>query len=141
MTPLLLDDLKRDEGLRLSAYRDTVGRWTIGYGHAEEVTEGDTWTLDRAVAALHLDVATAIAELDKAFPWWRTLDDVRQDVMAELCFNMGVGTLSTFHGSLGFIRAGQWPQACTGLLTSKWAGQVGRRAERLATMIRTGARP
>jgi lysozyme len=141
MTPLLFDDLERDEGLRLTAYRDTGGRWTIGYGHGEGVSPGETWTTDQALGALHADVATAIHALDDAFAWWRTLDDVRQDVMVELCFNMGVGTLSRFVNTLGAIRRGDWATASADLLTSRWASQVGARGARLAAMLRTGARP
>ena len=141
MTPILLKDLERDEGLRLAAYQDGGGRWTIGYGHAEGVAEGDIWTEDQAMSALHLDVAAAATQLDKALPWWRSLDDVRQDVMAELAFNMGIGTLSTFHGTLGFIRERDFHQASVALLMSRWASQVGERATRLAAMMKTGARP
>ena len=141
MTPQLFDDLERDEGLRLTAYQDTVGRWTIGYGHAEGVQEGDVWSLNQAIDALHQDVARAVAQLDDTFPWWRSLDDVRQDVMVELIFNMGIGTLSTFVNTLRSIEAHNWPMASAGLLASKWAGQVGARATRLAAMMKTGARP
>jgi lysozyme len=141
MTPHLFNDLQRDEGLRLAAYQDGGGRWTIGYGHAEGVAEDDVWTEDQAMSALHVDVAAAVAQLDKAFPWWRSLDEVRQDVMVELAFNMGIGTLSTFHNTLGFIRDHEFHQASAALLMSRWASQVGERAARLASMMKTGERP
>jgi|TARA_R110002110_G_scaffold42549_5_gene133380 lysozyme len=32
--------LKHFEGLRLEAYQDSVGVWTIGYGHTKGVTQG-----------------------------------------------------------------------------------------------------
>ena len=69
------------------------------------------------------------------------VDDVRQDVMVELVFNMGIGTLSTFVNTLRAVEAHNWPMASAGLLASKWAGQVGARATRLAAMMKTGARP
>lgn len=30
------------EGLRLTAYQDSVGVWTIGYGHTKGVKKGQT---------------------------------------------------------------------------------------------------
>ena len=45
--PILISDLKRDEGLRLTAYKDTVGVWTVGYGHAH-VAPGTVWTQEQA---------------------------------------------------------------------------------------------
>ena len=140
MTSLLFNDLERDEGLRLTAYRDTVGRWTIGYGHAIGVREGDTWTINQAIDMLHTDVSLAVAGLDRDQPWWRKLDDVRQDVLVELAFNMGQGTLDTFHHALAAIQAGDWVEAAAQLRNSKWNGQVGARATRLEHMILTGTR-
>ena len=139
MTPQLFDDLKRDEGLRLTAYQDTLGVWTIGYGHAH-VAPGMIWTQAQADIQLHIDVARAAADLDHVLAWWRTLDDVRQDVMAELAFNMGIGALMTFHNTLGAVQHGDYAGAADGMAASLWARQVGARAGRLAAMMRTGAR-
>ena len=61
--------------------------------------------------------------------------------MVELAFNMGVGTLSTFVHTLEAVRTGRWDDAAAGLMASRWAGQVGARAARLAAMMKTGARP
>ena len=52
---------KRNEGCSLIAYRDSVGVWTIGYGHTNGVLPGDTctplkaelWLLDDLQNALH----------------------------------------------------------------------------------------
>ncbi len=138
-TPLIIDDLKRDEGCRLHAYQDTLGIWTIGYGHAH-VNPGTVWTQDEADSALAADVANVIHTLDARLSWWRKLDDVRQDVMAEMCFNMGFESLLGFKNTLAFIEAGNYGAASGGMLASKWASQVGARAERLAHMMKTGSR-
>ena len=139
MTPQLVDDLKRDEGLRLAAYRDTRGVWTIGYGHAG-VVPGAVWTLDEAEARLTADIAGKAAELDERVPWWRGLDDVRQDVLCNMAFNLGVEGLLGFADALRRIRAGDYAMASAQMLLSAWAGQVGERARRLAAMMKTGAR-
>ena len=139
MTPQLVDDLKRDEGLRLAAYRDTRGIWTIGFGHAG-VAPGAVWTLDKANAQLAADIAGMAAGLDRALPWWRGLEDVRQDVLCEMAFNLGVEGLLGFAGALRSVRAGDYAMASAQMLLSAWASQVGARARRLAAMMKTGAR-
>ena len=135
----MFDDLKRDEGLRLTAYQNTVGIWTVGYGHAH-VAPGTVWTRQEADDQLNADVATAATGLDHALPWWRSLDDVRQDALCELAFNMGTATLCAFHYALSALENGDYDTASAQFLLSKWAGQVGMRATRLAAMIKNGAR-
>ena len=149
-TPFLAQDLRRDEGLRLRAYPDPLSGaepWTIGYGHTGAgVREGLVWTPAEAETALIADIAQACERLDEQAPWWRALDDVRQDVLANMVFNMGwlnaAGThgLGTFQAALAAIRAGDWQSAHDELLASAWAREVGARARRLADQLLTGVR-
>jgi len=149
-TPFLAQDLRRDEGLRLQAYPDPLSGgdpWTIGYGHTgPEVRHGLSWTPAQAETALIADLAAACELLDRRAPWWRALDDARQDVLANLVFNMGwlnpAGThgLGTFQHALAAIRAGRWQEAHDALLDSAWAHQVGARARRLADQLLGGVR-
>ena len=154
MTPHLADDLKRDEGCKLVAYPDPISDlartgkgsgepWTIGVGHAH-VAPGTVWTQTQCDEALDEDICKAVALLDVHWPWWRALNDARQDVMVNLCFNMGWGDgtrgLSSFKRTLGYIRAGDFVRASEGLLASKWAKQVKGRSARLADQLRTGVR-
>lgn len=149
-TPFLTEDLRKDEGLRLRAYPDPLSGaepWTIGYGHTGPgVHLGLVWTEPQCEEALEADIAKACAILDNHAAWWRTLSDLRQDVLANLCFNMGwlnpAGThgLGTFHHTLAAIRLGNWQAAHDGLLASEWAKEVHGRAQRLATQMLTGER-
>lgn len=139
MTPLLAADIRRDEGERLTAYRDTLGIWTIGVGHAY-VQPGTVWTREQSAAQLAKDIASKVADLDKALHWWRGLNDARQDVLVNLCFNMGVNRLLGFKNTLAAVKAGRWRDAHDGMLNSKWADQVHGRAYRLATQMLTGVR-
>jgi lysozyme len=141
-TPYLLNDLRRDEGCRLTAYRDSGGVWTIGYGHTgPEVHANLTWTQAEAESHLAIDAGSAQRGLDTAIPWWRQLDDVRQDVLAEMAFNLGVEGLMGFTRMLKALGDDDYPAASAAMLLSKWANQVGDRATRLAAMMRTGVRP
>ena len=40
--------IKKFEGCELEAYQDSVGVWTIGYGHTKSVKEGDKINQDEA---------------------------------------------------------------------------------------------
>lgn len=140
-TENLIPDLMRDEGLRLSAYPDPLSGgqpYTVGFGHTGNVHPGTVWTPEQAVAALQADVAHVEALMDIQIPWWRQIDDIRQDVLVNMAFNIGVTGLAQFHNTLAAVKAGQWAQASAGMLHSAWATQVPNRAERLAEQMRTG---
>lgn len=144
-TPHLLDDLKADEGFRSVAYPDPLtgaSPWTIGYGHTGmNVQPGLTWTLEQAEQALGEDVATVKAELDRFFPWWRGLSDVRQDVLVNMTFNLGIGALRGFKDMLWALRRSDFMTAAQEMLNSEWAREVPKRAARLAEQMRSGERP
>lgn len=137
-TAHLIPDLKLDEGRRLTAYLDTVGVWTIGYGHTSGAHAGLVWTDTQALAALQHDVDVAISILDRQLPWWCSMNDARQDVLANMCFNLGWTKLSGFVNTLAAMKAGRWDEAAAHMLDSKWAKQVGERATRLAEQMRAG---
>lgn len=136
--PELIAQLKIDEGCRLTAYRDTVGVWTIGYGHAY-VQPGAVWTQAQAEAQLVEDVRKHNAELAERIPWIDDLDPVRRRVLQNMAFNLGINGLLGFRNTLEFVRTGQYERAAAGMLASKWAKQVGQRAVRLAQHMRTGS--
>ena len=130
----LLTQIKQDEGLRLTAYQDTLGNWTIGYGHTP-ATEGQVWTLADAEAALLDDVDRAANDVDMAFPWAEAMGVIRWSVLVNMAFNMGLSRLQEFHMALEAMQAGNYPEAATQMLNSLWASQVGDRAMRLAQQI------
>ncbi len=113
--------------------------WTIGFGQTGPgIQHGTVWTRAHAESALELSIAIATRALDADLPWWRNLDDVRQDVLANMCFNLGIGRLEGFHHTLAAVKAGNWQAAHEGMLASAWARQVGDRAVRLAKQMLTG---
>lgn len=136
--------LKPAEGWRRRPYRDTEGYLSIGCGRNLDAKGLHD---DEIALLLENDITEAIGNLDQHLPWWRELDRVRQLVLAEMSFNLGIGDAQTGKGLLGFvntlehIRNGRWEQAADGMLASKWSKQVGARADRLAAMMRTGEAP
>jgi lysozyme len=133
----LLDQLVAHEGLRLKPYRDTVGKLTIGVGRNLDdvgISKGE------ALGLLSNDVERVMEQLDQAIPWWAKLDGVRRAVLIDMGFNMGLGGLLGFKQTLSAVQSGDYQGAADGLLASKWATQVGQRAQDLARMMRTGVR-
>lgn len=128
----LVQDLTRDEGRRNRPYRDTRGVLTVGVGRNLSKPLSD------AVIDLLLDedIEEALASLDQHLPWWREHPPEVQRVLANMCFNMGIGTLLAFHRTLGFIQGRQYADAAEELMHSNYALQVGKRAERLAEILR-----
>ena len=131
----LVRQLVEHEGLRTDLYVDTVGKQTIGVGR--NLTDVGISQAE-ALMLLDNDIARAEAGLDRAFPWWREMSDVRQRVLCDMCFNLGLEKLRHFERTLSAMHRGDYAQAAVGMLSSKWAEQVGRRARRLAQMMETG---
>lgn len=86
--------IKHYEGMKLRAYKDMVGVWTIGYGHTgPEVHSGLVWTPEQAEQALRdrLDnefVPGVLKALTKR------PQPCELDAMVSLAYNVGVGAFS-----------------------------------------------
>lgn len=137
---LLVQELRRDEGVRYTPYEDTEGIPTVGVGHnlrAAPLGAGWSYPLTDAQVDVLLDqdLLNVFHDLDRSLSWWAQLCDVRQRVLANMCFNMGINGLMTFRNTLSAMREGRYADAAAGMLQSKWATQVGARAKRLADMM------
>lgn len=132
-THRLAQDLLRDEGLRLKPYRCTAGRLTIGVGRNLDdrgITEAE------ALSLLDNDIKSFWGQLMVKLPWVLHAPEAVQEVLVNMCFNLGLAGLLQFRQTLDHMQAGRYPEAAAELLRSKWAGQVGARAERLARKLR-----
>ncbi len=146
MRNLINTQLERHEGRpkkngRAYAYQDSEGFWTIATGRLIDVRKGGGLTDEECDYLLNNDVRRFEAELDAAIPWWKTLDPVRKRVLLDMAFNLGTNGLLQFKNTLAFVKAGQYDKAATGMLSSKWATQVGTRAITLSEMMRNGKDP
>jgi lysozyme len=86
-----LELIESFEGLRLQSYQDSVGVWTIGYGHTKGVKPGQTITQPQAEAFLQQDLGVAEAAvngLDEA------LTDNQFAALVSFTFNLGGGNLN-----------------------------------------------
>lgn len=142
--------VKESEGLRLAAYRCPAGALTVGYGHNCDASPvdgvnrlGDRITRQEAENLFRKDLTTAVWLTREALPWCLALDAARQAVLYDMCFNMGLGIpgksgLLSFQRTLDSIARGNYAAAAANMRASRWARQVGGRAERLARQMETG---
>lgn len=132
---LSIELLKVHEYLRLKPYRDTVGKLTIGYGRN---LEDDGITESEAGNMLLHDIDMISEELEKRIPFFTSLNDVRQAVLIDMAYNMGIHGLMEFTNMLQCIEKGDYVTASLAMLQSKWASEVGRRAADLSDLMTSG---
>jgi lysozyme len=135
--PRLIADIRSAESCRLSAYQDSVGVWTIGWGHAG-VAPGTVWTQQQADDQLQADLQIAALYAGHTQEWPFLDTSCRQNAVVELCFNMRSKWL-LFVNCRTAIRAQNWQEAHDQLLSSLWASQVhAQRADRIANYLLLG---
>ena len=84
-----LDLIKMFEGLRLEAYVDAVGIWTIGYGHTKGVRAGMVITEEKAEQFLREDLADAEGAVSRLVKV--PINGNEFSALASLVFNIGSG--------------------------------------------------
>lgn len=130
----LEEQLIKHEGLKLKPYLDTRGKLTIGIGRNLDdkgITKGEAHML------LCNDIFHATVALEEMIPNYPSLSPLRQRVLVDMCINLGVRGLKKFKKFLAAIEVGNFTVAAEEMLKSKWAGQVGKRATRLARWMET----
>jgi lysozyme len=129
----LAAQLLEDEGLRLKPYRCTAGRLTIGVGRN---LDDRGLTRAEALTLLDNDITDFWARLLAALPWLADAPEPVQEALLNMAFNLGVEGLLGFRQMLALTQAGDCAGAARAMLASRWAGQVGQRAARLAAQVR-----
>lgn len=135
----LEDMLLVHEGKKRFVYRCTSNALTIGVGRNIDPNKGGIGLSDDEILyMLRNDIKRVYDELDSNLPWFKDLDDVRQDVLQDMCFNMGISRLLNFRKMLAAVELGLYDRASDELLNSKYAEQVKGRALKLARMMKEG---
>jgi lysozyme len=139
----LRDTLKIDEGVKYEIYNDHLGYPTFGIGHLVVESDeehgkpvGTPVSEDRVNSVFEKDVAIMIDEAKKIFPNLEELPEEAQQVIVNMTFNMGRPRLSQFKKFIAGVNAGDWNKAAVEMMDSRWAKQVGARAERLRDRIK-----
>ena len=134
----LLAMLKRHEGVETHAYECSEGKVTVGVGRNIDQAGGMGLSDDEIDYLLQNDVERVIKELAAEYPWFSDLDDVRRHAMVDISFNLGATRLRLFKRALAAMETGNYKEAATEFLDSRWAKQVGSRALELTDMISSG---
>lgn len=130
----LLDYIKKNEGLRLTPYKCPKGYWTIGYGLNLETS----FTKEMAQCLLELKAHSIYSEVVRSCPWFLELNTVRQQVIMDMAYNMGVAGVLTFKKMIRAIIAKDYNRAGKEILDSNYHTDVGKRAELNAMLMMSG---
>jgi len=132
----LVEMIKVHEGVSHHVYKCPAGYETIGVGR--NISESGLGLSDEEIDYLLTnDIMRCYKELG-TFQWFVDLDENRQFAMIDMCFNLGLTRLLKFENMLAALNVKDWETAAEEALDSRWAQQVGNRAEKLADIIRTG---
>ena len=130
--------LRTDEGVRESAYTDSLGYLTIGVGRLIDARVGGKLSQDEIDYLLEHDLDRAEATAKALFPTFQALSDARKAVLLNMAHNLGQTRLAAFQRFREAVGAEDWGRAHDEMLDSRWADQVGERARRLARQLKEG---
>jgi len=122
------------EGMVLKPYKDTEGYTTIGVGRCLDTTG---ISKQEAMVLLENDIAKS-EEQARTFPWYKDLNEARQDVVISMIFNLGLNGFRKFKRMIAAIEHGDYAEAGNQMLNSQWSIQVGNRSLELAQMMVLG---
>ena len=126
---MLIDNIKKSEGFVDHIYKDHLGKDTIGYGTLMPLTEKECellliHRLDKLKDEI-FDKKSIVA----------LLSENRQDVIFEMCYQMGVRGVLNFKMMWKAIEQGDYKEASKQMLDSRWAEQTPQRAYKLARIM------
>jgi len=133
-------DLKDDEGFRATAYLDSEGRLTVGYGLCiDEAVPGAGIAEDEAEMIARMRARKVQRAVAAAVDGFDGLPDPVQRALVNMAYQMGVDGLRGFRNMLAAIDAGDYATAADEGLDSRWARQTPARAKKVTDMIRSAA--
>ena len=133
----LMGQLNIDEGRRNKLYKDTAipPKWTIGVGRN---IEDRGLREDEINLMLSNDIDEALGSARSLIAGFDNLDDVRQEVLVNMAFNLGKTRLAGFKKLISAVVAKDFQRAADEMEDSAWYRQVGNRAKRLVSAMETG---
>lgn len=138
----LIDRIKNHEGFVKFPKIDVPPYYVVGYGHDIPLEEVQDYrngiTEDEAMDLLVTDLDRAKAEVATAFPWSIRLDDVRQSVLIEMAFQLGIGGVQKFKKMINALREDDYTRAADEMLNSNWYNQTPKRCKELSEIMRNG---
>jgi lysozyme len=137
----LLTALALDEGRKVNSrgrhmpYKCPADKLTIGYGRN---IEDNGISESEAIDLLTSDAVQALRDAADLVPNWVKLDETRQNVCANLAFQLGKTKLSRFVKMLEAVNNGDYKRAADEMRDSAWFIQSGKRSKRLVAEMESG---
>lgn len=140
IAPKIIAHIRGDEGCKIFPYVDTRGFLTIGFGHkilpGEDFTDGITQAQADQIFASDLgDVEDGIRGVLDCYD---TLNEVRQGVVLDMAFNLGLHGFSEFKRLIAALSAGDFVSAANEMINSVWYTQVKSRGVDDVNLMRRG---
>jgi lysozyme len=136
----LKEQIKHSEGVRTTAYKDTLNNWTTGVGHLIRLPD-EEYLLEKELTEEEVD-QIFITDLNQAIDDARKFisqDSIPEEaffVVVDMAFNLGLPKLMRFQNFQQALRDKDFVQASFEMLDSLWAKQLPNRSKRLAKQMR-----
>lgn len=132
-----------DEGFSSAPYQDPLGYWTIGYGSrfilgVEVTAESNQISEAAARTLLRAGLWKAALDAQELFPNFAKMNDLRQEVLVNMSYNLGFNGLAGFRRLRDRAAELDYAGVADEMVASRWFDQVGERSRRLAAYMRTG---
>ena len=140
----LKEQIKRHEGEVLEVYADSLGYLTLGVGHL--IQPNDPEHGQPAGTPVSHEVVDKYYEID----FDKHLEETKhvvghdvfdglpgeiQEVLVNMCFNLGANRLGKFRNMLYAVSVSDWQEMSNQMEDSRWYGQVGRRSKELQELV------
>ena len=135
--------LKRREGLRNSRYQDTLGHWTIGYGHKLRDGESMTWISDEdAEQLLDEDMNRVLTQIMWSWAdWFKELPESAKVALVCWVYQLGFAKVSQgFPNSVYRMRQHRWNSLIEASHHWLWDRQTPARTTDFRRLIRLAAK-
>ena len=128
--------LIKHEGIKLQAYQDHLGFWTIGVGRLIDQKRRGGITETEALYLLNNDITACLRDLESIFQFeWDKFPDPVKMAMVSLRFQLGPGGFRGFKKMIGALKFGDFKSAAAQMKDSNWYRQTPRRADELIKMV------
>ncbi len=136
------DLIWKEEGFIPHVYDDQKGFQTLGPGILVDRRRGGGISPTEGRFLMENRIRLAEEECIRRFTWWWKLNEVRQQVIVCMVYQMGGATVSGFKKMAAAIQNEDWEAAANEMLDSEWHRKDSpARARRMAKIMRTGEWP
>lgn len=140
MSETLQQRIMRHEGFTEYPKPDAKGMDVVGYGHDITIIDANSTyangiSQESALTLLEADIDIATRLANGALPWLHLIDELRQGIIVELVFQLGIQGMLQFKQMLQAIQSDDWEAAANAMIDSEWHSQTPARCEELAALM------